>query len=69
MGQKRITDQRTYGQFVLNVMRAMVQVITEICSLQSKKYFLNSSSPTKFFKNFYLLLALNMANLMQLSLS
>lgn len=70
MGQKRITDQRTYGQCALNVMRAMVQVITETCSLQSKKYFQkHSSTPIKFFKNFYLTLELNTANSMQLSLS
>ena len=50
MGQKRITDQKTCGLFVLNVMRVMVQIITEICCLQSKKYSSLSPAPTTFLR-------------------
>ena len=39
MGQRRITGQKTCELFVLNVMRAMIQIMAEIFSLQSKKYF------------------------------
>ncbi len=54
MGQKRTTDQKTYDLFVLNVMRVMLQIITEICSPRSKKYFQNHSPAltTFFFRNF-----------------
>ena len=71
MGQKRITDQKTCGLFVLNVMRVMVQIITEICSLQSKKYFQNHSSVLLnfFYKKFYHPLVCNTTNSMQMSLS
>ena len=49
MGRKKITDRKTCGLFVLNAMRVMNQTITEICSLQSKKYFQNhSTAPTAF---------------------
>ena len=41
MDQKRITDQKTCGLFVLNVMKVILKVITEICSPHSKKYFQN----------------------------
>ena len=63
MGQERITDQKTCGLYVLNVMKVILQVITEICSLQSKKYFQNHSFTLKpFFKNLYHFLPVNGTN-------
>ncbi len=62
MDQKRITDQKTCGLFVLNVMKVILKVITEICSPHSKKYFQNHSFIfipfLKIFFTFYQLIGL-----------